>query len=225
MRRLVLLLASLAALPAVQAGKVDPPVEAGGTYSVPVTSMKELRFRGTTRQQYDFSCGSAALATLLTSHYGFPVSEEDVFKEMYARGDKDKIRREGFSLLDIKLFLEARGFTADGFIADLDRLNVAGIPAIALVNEKGYNHFVVIKGLKDGRVLVGDPSTGTRVIPRTRFEAMWSSGILFVVSNRSERARFNSDSDWRSAPRAPLAQSMNRGALDALLMRRGNWDF
>jgi predicted double-glycine peptidase len=99
MRRLVLLLASLAALPAVQAGKVDPPVEAGGTYSVPVTSMKELRFRGTTRQQYDFSCGSAALATLLTSHYGFPVSEEDVFKEMYARGDKDKIRREGFSPL------------------------------------------------------------------------------------------------------------------------------
>ncbi len=35
-----------------------------------VVSVKEARFTTTQRQQFDFSCGSAAVATLLTHHYG-----------------------------------------------------------------------------------------------------------------------------------------------------------
>ena len=38
----------------------------GGSYRLQVTSLKEARFRTTVPQQYDFSCGSAATATLLT---------------------------------------------------------------------------------------------------------------------------------------------------------------
>ena len=68
----------------------------GGRYAVKVTSLKEARFKATTRQQYDFSCGSAALATLLTYHYGYPVTEQSVFEEMFVRGDQAKIQREGF---------------------------------------------------------------------------------------------------------------------------------
>ena len=37
----------------------------GGEYSVRVRSLKEAKFRSTVRQQYDFSCGSAALATAM----------------------------------------------------------------------------------------------------------------------------------------------------------------
>src|SRR5690242_2443068 len=71
------------------------PMQSGGPYSVPIASIKDLRFRNTIHQQFDFSCGSAALATLLTHHYNFPVSEQQIFREMYERGDKMKIRREG----------------------------------------------------------------------------------------------------------------------------------
>lgn len=222
---IVLTMALVSTVPAALAGTVGTPVEAGGAFSVPVTSIKEQRFRGTIHQQFDFSCGSAALATMLTHHYNYPVDEQAVFQEMYERGDKDKIHREGFSLYDMKLYLDAHGFDGDGFVADVDRLNIAKIPAIVLVNENGYNHFVVVKGVKDGRVLVGDPSIGTRAIPRERFEAMWKNRILFVVRNRQEVAQFNAATDWKIAPKAPLGDGLHRGAFDLLPFRRGAWDF
>src|SRR5580658_2885474 len=75
---------------------------AGFVYTAPVTTLKELRFRRVVKQAYDFSCGSAALATLLTYHYNYPVLEDSVLKAMFAEGDKEKIRKEGFSMLDLK---------------------------------------------------------------------------------------------------------------------------
>lgn len=224
-------LASLALLTAgcatvaVPGSRIETPVQAGGAYSVPVASIKALRYRSTLHQQYDFSCGSAALATLLTHHYGHRVTEQDVFAEMYERGDKDKIRREGFSLLDMKHYLAARGYLADGFVADLDKLTANRVPAIALVKENGYHHFVVVKGVRSGRVLIGDPSTGTRALPEATFRQMWIGGILFVIHNRLETARFNADGDWQTAPLAPLADAVYRGGAEATLPKRGPSDY
>lgn len=208
------------------AGTVDLPVQVGGGYAVPITSLKELKFRATIRQQYDFSCGSAALSTLLTHHYGTPLTEEVIFAEMYAAGDQAKIRQEGFSLLDIKLFLEKHGFLADGFEAPLEKLADVGIPAIVLLKENGYSHFVVVKGVRDGRVLIGDPAGGTRVMVRSAFDAIWLNQILFVISNRTDVARFNAAADWSTAPRAPINDGVNRdGVAGILLLKHGPSDF
>jgi len=210
----------------VRAGSVELPFQVGGAYSVPVTSLKEARFRATVRQQYDFSCGSAAVSTLLTHHYGVAVSEQAVFEEMYRRGDQEKIRREGFSLLDMKRYLEAQGLQADGFEAPLDKLATAGIPAIVLINENGYNHFVVIKGMRDERVLIGDPAGGTRALATNAFEAMWVNQILFVISNAQDRARFNQPSDWSVALRAPLVDGIQREGLSGIVLPKlGPSDF
>lgn len=198
----------------------------GSGYTIPVVSMKETRFYSTLRQQYDFSCGSAAVATLLTHQYGIPVNEAAVFQAMYERGDQAKIRREGFSLLDIKRYLASHGFAADGFTLSLDKLAEAGLPAIVLINERGYHHFVVIKGMRNDRVLIGDPATGTRAMDRATFEAIWVNRILFVIHNRKEMARFNLDKDWVAAPQAPLASSMPRDGLGTLLLPKfGASDF
>ena len=197
-----LLIASLGAL-AVPEGRVEIPVQAGGNFSVPVFSMKEQRFQKTVHQQYDFSCGSAALATLLTHHYNFPVSEQEVFREMFARGDQAKIKKEGFSLLDIKNYLAVHGFDADGYVAELDKLSVAGVPAIVLFKEQGYYHFVVVKGHRDGRVLIGDSSSGTRAIPKSQFTEMWANKILFVIKNKLEIARSIPTATGRRLPATP----------------------
>jgi len=198
----------------------------GAVYSVPVTSLKEARFRTTVRQRYDFSCGSAATATLLTFQYGQPVSEADVFREMFAHGNARKIRKEGFSMLDMRRYLAARGFQADGFELPLEKLAEEGLPAIVLLNDKGYRHFVVVKGLRGDRVLVGDPARGTRTMPRSRFEQLWESRVLFVVHNQREHAQFNRPADWRTAPPAPLDTGIQRQGLQNIVMpRRGPGDF
>ena len=210
----------------VPASRIELPSMGGGDYSMPVTSIKQARQASTRLQQYDFSCGSAAIATLLTYQYGYPITERAVFDEMYARGDQAKIRREGFSLLDMKNFLAAHGFEADGFNQPLDKLNEARIPAIVLINQHGYHHFVVIKGLQADRVLIGDPANGTRAVPRAAFEASWESRLLFVIHNRMDTARFNVAADWRVAPRSPLSAGIDRAGLGGVtLPKLGPGDF
>ncbi|HEU5135903.1 MAG TPA: C39 family peptidase [Steroidobacteraceae bacterium] len=204
-----------------QAATVEVRGPHDGGFAARVLSVKEARFTTTVRQQYDFSCGSAAIATLLTHHYGIPVTEREVFAQMFERGDQAKIRKEGFSMLDMKRYLESRGFLADGFEQPLERLEQERLPAIVLLSERGYRHFVVVKGIARGRVLVGDPAMGTRTLSFDRFSSLWVNHLLFVVHNRRETARFNLASDWRVAPGAPLFQAVTRERmLDSLPVRR-----
>lgn len=211
--------------PLAHAGEVVIP-GTGGEYKVRTVSLKEARFRTTVRQQYDFSCGSAAVATLLTYQYGYPVTEQEVFQEMYLRGNQPKIRQEGFSLLDMKRFLEARGFLADGYELPLSKLEETQVPAIVLIVENGYHHFVVVKGVRGNRVLVGDPAMGTRALSREHFERIWDSNLLFVIHNRTDRARFNQYADWRVAPSGPYWMGVNRDSLFFTVMpKHGVGDF
>ncbi|NDK37392.1 peptidase C39 [Pseudoxanthomonas gei] len=221
---LALALAAVIAVP-TRAREMSLRVPPGGSYAVRVTSLKEARYQTTIAQQYDFSCGSAATATLLTYQYGHPVDERQVFVKMYQSGDQAKIRQQGFSLLDMRRYLESEGFQADGFELPLEKLSDEGLPAIVLLNDRGYRHFVVVKGLRNGRVLLGDPARGTRAMPRSRFEALWDNRLLFVVHNRRDSARFNQGADWRTAPPAPLELGVQRDGLrNIALPRRGVGD-
>ena len=208
---LLMLLLLLTPLQAAHAGSVELPSQLGfgAGHAVPVKSVRELRSAATVRQQQDFSCGSAALATLLTHHYATPTSEQAVFDAMWQQGDREQIRRAGFSLLDMKRHLEALGFAVDGFETTVAALADAGVPAIVLVNQNGYHHFVVVKGLHSGRVLFGDPASDTRAMPLADFEAMRAGTIALVVTDRP--GRFNDAADWRARPAAPLA-SQSRAA-------------
>ena len=205
-------------LPVARAQMAYLPSMGSGDVLMPVTSIRQARLAGTLLQQYDFSCGSAAIATLLTHHYGVPVSESTVFEYMYRNGDQQKIKIEGFSLLDMKKFLKSQGFEADGFEQSLDKLLEARVPAIVLINENGYHHFVVVKGLRGDRVLIGDPASGTRAVSRRIFEANWQSRLLFVIHNRMDSARFNLAADWRAAPQAPLTAGVSRDGLAGVTM-------
>ncbi|MGU7785185.1 C39 family peptidase [Burkholderia sp. PU8-34] len=202
---------------------VDP---AGAGYAMHVTSLKEARFKRTVKQQYDFSCGSAAVATLLTYQYGYPMTEQTAFAQMWENGNQEKIRRQGFSLLDIRRFLEAHGFVADGYELPLQTLAKTHTPAIVLITEHGYHHFVVVKGLRDGRVLVGDPATGTRPMSQASFEQKWEDHVIFVIHNKPELAVFNDPRDWRVAPSAPLYTGINRDGLYYVVVpKHGPSDF
>lgn len=188
--------------------------------NVAVKSVTERKYSQVVRQQYDFSCGSAALATLLTYHYEDPTDEETAFRQMWANGDRAKIQRAGFSLLDMKGYLQKRGYSAEGYEADLDTLARAGVPAITLLDVRGFRHFVVVKGVDNGEVLVGDPALGLKYFSRAEFQSMWNNGILFIITNRpgTGKKHFNQHSEWRSVARAPLGRGISREALSDLMI-------
>jgi hypothetical protein len=207
----------LLAASGVRAGSIWLP-GSEGTVNVPTSSIAERKFRDIVRQQFDFSCGSAALATLLTFHYDHATDEMTAFRDMYEHGDREKIAQAGFSLLDMKTYLAKIGYDADGFQSDLKTLSDAGIPAIALINYRGYRHFVVVKGVRRGSVLLGDPALGTRLVSREEFEQMWDNGVLFIIKNKPEVGRkfFNNEEQWQHLAQAPLGTAIGADDLASL---------
>lgn len=146
-------------------------------------SLLELRHSGVVVQQWDTSCGAAALATvLLYGHHDF-VTEKVVAQGMLRRTDPLRVRvRGGFSLLDMKRYAESRGYRAEGF-RDLsfDQL-IAMKPAIVPIEEHGNPHFVVIRGARGGDVDIADPAFGNRRMSVERFREVWKDGIGFAVT-------------------------------------------
>jgi len=204
-------------VPVAAAGTVWLP-DVAGVSNVPTKSLQESKFSQVVRQQYDFSCGSAALATLLTFHYDRETVEQDAFSAMYATGDKEKIATSGFSLLDMKSYLESIGFMADGYQSSLDTLENAGVPAIALINHRGYRHFVVVKGIQNGEVLIGDPALGIKFMSRGDFEAQWDNGVLFIIKNQPKvgQDHFNQSDEWNLLARAPIGVALSTDSLAKL---------
>jgi len=182
-----------------------------GNYALKLTSFAELKFSTVIHQQYDYSCGSAALATLLRYHYRVPVDEATVFRAMFNVGDKANIEKLGFSLLDMKKYLASIGYQADGYRLGLDQLAKVGVPAIALIQIGSYKHFVVIKGVAGNHVLVGDSALGLRVLSADDFREAWN-GIAFIVHETPKSVApplFNNSDEWkRWADANPLSAAV-----------------
>lgn len=147
----------------------------------PLMSWKERRFTDMVRQQTDFSCGAAALATIFNYAYGKQTSEQQILVNMLKIADPDLIREKGFSLLDMKNYVNAVGMSGQGYEVQYDALKQLKVPAIALLDIKNYKHFVVIRKVDDEFVHVADPALGNRVMRRANFEQSWNNVVFVIV--------------------------------------------
>jgi predicted double-glycine peptidase len=134
---------------------------------------------------------------------------------MFAVGDQKLIRKQGFSLLDMKTYLATLGYRADGFRIDFDTLNRVKMPAIILVSIRGYRHFIVVKGMKGDEIVVGDPAAGVKVYKRKDLEKIMASKVIFLVRNKTQIAKknFNADKDWAVRTKAPFGTALTRDGL------------
>ena len=151
-------------------------------------SLKEIRETGVIVQQWDTSCGAAAMATVFTYTFNDPVSERDVVNGLLRQTEPLTVRhRGGFSLLDMKRYAAERGYRAIGFrdmtLEDIRFLDAPIVP----VTFHGYSHYVVFRGLTPGgEVRLADPAWGNRTVSREKFEASWTDGIAFVMLRGTE---------------------------------------
>ena len=152
----------------------------GGVVFKPVQSMRERRFANLVQQQTDFSCGAAAMATLLNEAYGWSFSEEQVIEGMLAGADPQLVQQMGFSMLDMKRYAESLGLRARGYRLQPEQLAEVKVPAIVLLDVRGYKHFVVMQVSSDNWVYVGDPVLGHKKMPLEEFALGWN-GIVFAV--------------------------------------------
>lgn len=205
----------------------SPVVIANGSrenLNVSVVSWRDIPFQTVKRQQLDFSCGSAAVATLLSYIYEQPISEAEVFHAMFAAGDQDKIRHQGFSMLDIRSYLAQRGLNADGYRISLDDIERKQVPFLALIVNRGYNHFVVVKSIRRDSVLVGDPIRGNMVMRRGEFLGKWN-GIALIVKNQARQARalFGDEREWRMARTLSYPSARTTTGIDSARADQSPW--
>ncbi len=152
----------------------------------------EDQFRGIVRQAYDYSCGSAALTTLLNGYVdvGVNLTEQQVMNGLLKFGETEKIvERRSFSLLDMKRFVAAIGFDSGGYKGELSDLIKQGQPAIVPISYAGFKHFVVFKAYKNARVYVADPALGNISFDEQRFKDIWENNTLFLINVAPEQRK------------------------------------
>lgn len=173
----------------------------------------EDQFRGIVRQAYDYSCGSAALTTLLNGYVGTQLTEQQTMNGLLKFGETEKIiERRSFSLLDMKRFVAAVGLESGGYKGEFSDLVKQGQPAIVPISYAGFKHFVVFKAYKDGRVYVADPALGNISFDEVRFKEIWENNTLFLINVAPEQRKnllALQDSDLRHVEDA----TVNRYAL------------
>jgi len=135
---------------------------------VHVKSWKVLRDERIVKQDLDYSCGAASLATLLTAHYGISVSEEALLQVM----DKGDARA---SFEDMARALAQFGFKAQGFAASWEQLIKLRVPVVVYLKHRKNDHFYALCGIDENTVWLVDPSLGNRTCSKAQFLAMWQT--------------------------------------------------
>jgi uncharacterized protein len=145
-----------------------------------VQSLRERRFSDLVEQKTDFSCGAAALATVLRQAYWLDVTENQLIEGMLLTADQDLVRTQGFSMLDMKRYVESIGMRARGYRIPSESLDRLTIPVVVLMDIRGYKHFVVLQKTEKNWVYIGDPVLGHKRYSREDFTKGWN-GIIFAV--------------------------------------------
>lgn len=133
---------------------------------IPIQSWKTLRDARVVKQDLDYSCGAASLATLLNEFYGQSLTEEALLKVM----DKGDLRA---SFEDMQRALPQFGFKAQGFAASYEQLMKLKAPVIVYLKHRRDDHFSVLRGIDANTVWLADPSLGNRTYSREQFLEMW----------------------------------------------------
>ncbi|MFN2289350.1 MAG: C39 family peptidase [Chromatocurvus sp.] len=195
---------------------------------------KTRRDQGVVRQERDFSCGVAAMATLLTYYFERPVSEEqllarldlpdpDVLTDAISGAGVTQQERErllalqerGVSLAMLAGLAREYGLVAKGIKISPALLSRLSVPAIAYVEPRGEPHFTLIRGVDGyGNVQVADPSWGNRRFPAADFARVFVppgavSGRLLIVLPDSHEAGLSEDRFGVDRPQ-PLMQPLNQ---------------
>lgn len=138
-----------------------------------LSSFHELRYEGVVGQTNEYTCGAAAVASILTYFYGISTSESEILnlakEAMQMRGEEPS-QGHGLTAYDLKKGLEAEGIEANGFQVTPQALRDyfvrGGLPVIIHLT-KPEKHFVVAVGMAGNQIVLADPSWGRSIIPFT----------------------------------------------------------
>jgi uncharacterized protein len=153
--------------------------------NVCTSNWKELQRRNVVMQKRDYSCGAAALATVLRFYWGDPVTEEQVLvsllKELSNEEVLDRVRN-GLAFSDLRRTAVKMGYLSSIGTMSFSKLTEAKVPLIVPLKLREYDHFVVYRGVAEGRVYLADPIRGNVRITVPEFCSQWQKNAVLAVA-------------------------------------------
>jgi predicted double-glycine peptidase len=137
-------------------------------YTVNVT-VPQIDTSGIVMQSTDYSCGPAALATVL-QNMGINTTEE---KLMILAGTDGN----GTSMYGLARAAQAKGVSATGMRLSVDDLRTNHIVHVIL---DGEGHYSVVREITETSVYLTDPSKGNIVLSREEFSAIFTGNVLVI---------------------------------------------
>jgi len=153
-------------------------------FSVYVRNAKEIRTAGVILQQRDFSCGAAALATVLNKFWGEKTDETALLIAIATTLSKAELEeriKNGLTLTDLKRVCDRFGYTTVLGKLTVDKLADIKVPLIVGITVNDYDHFVVVRGADDKFVYLADPAVGRMRVPIEEFAQQWQKNAVLVV--------------------------------------------
>lgn len=159
-------------------------------------SWKTLRDESIVKQELDYSCGAASIATILKYFYNFDTSEREVLKSLNIYANSEIAKSNGYSFSSMKKGVANLGFRAEGYSTSFDQLSKLKIPVIVYLRYRGRNHFSVLTGINENFISLADPSLGNITLSKYDFLRRWEStdnsdfnGKMFVIfpQNNTEK--------------------------------------
>jgi len=145
-----------------------------------ITSYLDFKKNNVVMQQYDYSCGAAALATLMKFYYNDNVSEKSLLNlaKTSTSINQESIKIKGLSLLDLKHIAIQKGYRAAGFKLTVNQLRLLTGPVLIFYKPRDFPHFAVFKKISKSRVYIADPARGNVRVSINNFLAIWDGHVL-----------------------------------------------
>lgn len=160
-----------------------------------VWSWQALKQRNVVMQKRDYSCGAAALATILRYHFGDPVTEDQVLRVLDELLTVEEIIdriENGLAMSDLRKAAVKMGYQSVVAKMSLQKLFEAKTPLVVGITEDGFKHFVVYRGTDYQYVYLADPIRGNIRIPIHEFAKQWQKNLALAVAKPDEPVRTSS---------------------------------
>ena len=181
-----------------------------------VCSWQEIRRRNIVMQKRDYSCGAAALATVIRYYWGDKVDEDFFLKELdkilTPEEAKDRVEN-GLALTDLRRVAVKKGYQATMGEVTFAKLTKSKVPVVVGITIDEHDHFAVFRGTDGYRVYLADPIRGNIRVPIWEFKSQWQKNAILVVAKKGEKVKDVS-------PMAVRCKEVRLGELNWQYVRR-----
>jgi predicted double-glycine peptidase len=154
------------------------------SFSKPVRSWQRIRTDNVVMQQADYTCGAAALATLIRYFWGDKITEVDILASIMTRLSAEELTdrsTNGLSMTDLRRAAVDHGYLAVIGRRTMPQLLEVKVPVILRIRHREHEHFVVLRGFREGRAFLADPIRGNVRLPIEELACEWTDEAVLVV--------------------------------------------